>query len=231
MEEGVVVNTQKTGGVILSYFSNLVTIFYSPVETFKRVKASKLAWLFPFLLIIIISFISVYLQWPATLQATIDNVKAQPNYNPADYDLYVQSTKVMSWVMPPLTIAFMVFLGGVIYLLLNLIVRGEAKYMQLITMITFAMLPSTIGGLITAFLVNTTGAVSPTDISLSLGALVADKGSMLYHLLSIINPFSLWGLALYVIGSSVMMNRSRKTVGIWIIGAWLVLSLGSLLLI
>ncbi|MBU5673547.1 YIP1 family protein [Paenibacillus brevis] len=218
----------------MSYFSNLFTIFSSPAETFKRVKANKLAWLFPFLLIIIISLISVQLQMPATLQTTLDTLKAQPNFSAADSDLIVQSTKIMGWVMAPLTIAFMVFLGGLVYLLLNLIVRGEAKYMQLVTMITFAMLPSTIGGLITAILVYTTGAASITDISLSLGALVADKESLLYHLLSIINPFSLWGLALYVIGSSVMMNRPRKTVGIWIIGAWLIISiisLGSLLLV
>lgn len=168
---------------------------------------------------------------PATIQTTLDTLKAQPNYSAVDTDMIVQSTKVMGWVMAPLTIAFMVFLSGLVYLLLNLIVRGEAKYMQLVTMVTFAMLPSTIGGLITAILVYTTGAASLTEISLSLGALVADKESMLYHLLSIVNPFSLWGLALYVVGSSVMMNRPRKTVGIWIIGVWLIISLGSLLLV
>ncbi|GIO37861.1 hypothetical protein J41TS12_27220 [Paenibacillus antibioticophila] len=215
----------------MSHFSSLFTIFSSPAETFKRVKESKLAWLFPFLLIIIISLISVQLQMPATIQTTLDTLKAQPNYSAVDTDMIVQSTKVMGWVMAPLTIAFMVFLSGLVYLLLNLIVRGEAKYMQLVTMVTFAMLPSTIGGLITAILVYTTGAASLTEISLSLGALVADKESMLYHLLSIVNPFSLWGLALYVVGSSVMMNRPRKTVGIWIIGVWLIISLGSLLLV
>ncbi|WP_044480195.1 YIP1 family protein [Paenibacillus antibioticophila] len=215
----------------MSHFSSLFTIFSSPAETFKRVKASKLAWLFPFLLLIIISLISVQLQMPATIQTTLDTLKAQPNYSAVDTDMIVQSTKVMGWVMAPLTIAFMVFLSGLVYLLLNLIVRGEAKYMQLVTMVTFAMLPSTIGGLITAVLVYTTGATSITEISLSLGALVADKESMLYHLLSIVNPFSLWGLALYVIGSSVMMNRPRKTVGIWIVGVWLIISLGSLLLV
>lgn len=215
----------------MSYFSNLFTIFSSPAETFKRVKATKLAWLFPFLLVIIISLISVQLQMPATVQTTLDTLKAQPNYDAVDTELVVQSTKVMGWVMAPLSVAIMVFLGGLIYLLLNLIVRGEAKYMQLVTMYAFAMLPSTIGGLVTAILVYTTGASSLTDVSLSLGALVADKESMLYHLLSIVNPFSLWGLALYVIGSSVMMNRPRKTVGIWIIGAWLIISLGSLLLV
>lgn len=215
----------------MSYLSNLLTIFVSPVDTFKRVKSSKLAWLFPFALLVIISLISMYLQMPAIEQTTLDGLKAQPSISPADYDLVIQSTRVMSWVMAPLTVAIMVFLAGVLYLLLNLIVRGEAKYMQLITMITFAMLPGMIGGLISAILVNATGAASVTDISLSLGALVADKNSMLFHLLSLINPFSLWGLALYVIGSSVMMERPRKAVGIWIIGTWLIISVGSLLLV
>lgn len=215
----------------MSYLSNLLTIFVSPVDTFKRVKSSKLAWLFPFVLLVIISLISSYFQMPAVEQTALDQFKAQPSINPADYDMYMQSMRVMTWVMAPLTVAIMVFLAGVLYLLLNLIVRGEAKYMQLITMVTFAMLPGMIGGLISAILIYTTGAASITDISLSLGALVADKNSMLFHLLSLVNPFSLWGLALYVIGSSVMMERPRKTVGIWIIGTWLIISVGSLLLV
>ncbi|MDU4695652.1 MAG: hypothetical protein E6Y08_07535 [Paenibacillus sp.] len=42
---------------------------------------------------------------------------------------------------------------------------------------------------------------------------------------------TIWGLVLYVIGSSVIMKRPRKTVATWIIAAWLVISLGSLLLV
>ncbi|MNP74179.1 hypothetical protein D3C76_1710160 [compost metagenome] len=71
---------------------------------------------------------------------------------------------------------------------------------------------------------------SATDISLSLGAFVSDKSSQMYRLLSLINPFSIWSLVLYIIGSSVIMNRPRKKVATWIIAAWLVISLGSLLL-
>lgn len=215
----------------MNNLKNLVTIFYSPAETFKRVKESKLAWVIAFLCLTIISGVTVYLQLPATIQMTLDTLKAQPTFDQATSDLVVQSTKVMAIIMVPVTVAVSVFLGAVLYLLLNLIVRGEAKYMQLVTLLTYAMIPAVIGGLISGILLYTTGATSPTDISLSLGALVEDKGSVLYHLLSIINPFSLWGLALYVIGSSVMMNRPRKTVGIWIIGTWLVISLGSLLLV
>ncbi|RCX16198.1 Yip1-like protein [Fontibacillus phaseoli] len=211
---------------------NLFTIFVSPEETFKRVRdKSKTAWLIPFILLIAISLVSIFLQMPVIEQTAKESLQVNGLADSATVDTVVAGAIIGAIVMAPLSIAAVTFIGALLYILLNLIVRGEAKYMQLVTMISYAALPGTLGGLITSIIIFATGAQSATEVSLSLAALVSDKSSMLYHLLLLVNPFSLWGLALYVVGAAVMMKRPRKTVGMWIIGTWLVFSLGSLLLV
>ena len=137
------------------------------------------------------------------------------------------SAYVMGVIMPVITM----FITGLLLMLLNLVVRGEGKYMQFVSIAAFSALPGLVGSLITGILVMTMDVQSATDVSLSLGAFVADKSSQMYRLLSLINPFSIWSLVLYIIGSSVIMKRPRKTLATWIIAAWLVMSLGSLLLV
>ncbi|MNN48382.1 Yip1 domain protein [compost metagenome] len=116
-------------------------------------------------------------------------------------------------------------------MLLNLIVRGEGKYMQLVTIVAYAYLPGLIGGILTAILLNVTDAKSLMDVTISLGALIQDKESMLFKVLSVINPFSIWSMILYIIGSSVIMNRPKKQIAIWIVVVWVLFSFVPLLLV
>ncbi len=211
---------------------NLFTIFVSPAETFNRVREkSKTAWILPLILLMAVSVVTIYLQLPAIEQTTIDTLEKQGLVDPGNMDAIVASTNLVTIVTAPLSLAAMIFVGALLYVLLNLIVRGEAKYMQLVTMMSYAALPGMLGSLLTGIMVYATEAQATTDVSLSLAALVSDKTSTLYYLLSLTNPFAIWGLVLYVIGASVMMQRPRKTVGMWIVGTWLVFSLGSLLFV
>ncbi|MNZ82262.1 hypothetical protein D3C78_1009560 [compost metagenome] len=102
--------------------------------------------------------------------------------------------------------------------------------MQFVTIAAFAALPGMIGGILTGILLNVADAKALTDVTISLGTLIQDKGSLLYKALSLINPFSIWTLVLYIIGSSVMMNRPKKKVGVWIVIFWFIFSFGASLL-
>ncbi|MFD1177447.1 YIP1 family protein [Paenibacillus puldeungensis] len=209
---------------------NLFTIFFSPEATFKRVKEkSKTAWIFPSVALLIISVVMMYLQMPVVEKDMINRLKKQ-NIDPSMIDTTLQMSKVTSLVVTPLVTVGMLFVVGLLLMLLNLIVRGEAKYMQLVTVASFGAIPGILGGLLTGIMVRTMDVQSATDITLSLGALVSDKSSQLYHILSLLNPFSIWGLVLYVLGAAVMMNRPRKKVAVWIVGVWLLFSIGSLLM-
>lgn len=210
---------------------NLFSIFVSPEETFRRVRDnSKTAWIIPFVVLTVAYLVITYLQMPMIEDTVRETLQKNPKIDPSSYDALVAGSMITAWVTAVLTPALTIFVGALLYMLLNLIVRGEAKYMQLATMASYATLPGLLGGLINMALLLSMDAQSVTDVNISLAAFVSDHSSSLYRLLSLTNPFSIWALALYVIGASIMMKRSKKKVGMWIVGTWLVFSVGGLLL-
>lgn len=208
---------------------NLVTIFSSPRDTFERVRGSKVAWILPTILVILISLVSLVLQMPYLLDYTRQSLLKAGNIDPAQIDQILGVTTITTYAGGVVGIVAMLFLVALLLVLLNLIVRGEGKYMQFVNVVAYANLPSVIGGLLTAVLLVAMNAQSLTDVSLSLGALVADKTSMAYRILSLINPFTIWGLYLYIVGAATMMKRPRKKVAIWIVAVWLIYSLVTVL--
>jgi len=211
--------------------NHLFTIFVSPESTFQRLKSSKLAWLTCMIVLMVLSCLVIYLQMPIIEQTAVDSLKSTPEVSPDAYDAVLAISRITGYVMAVLSIAMTMFIGGLLFMLLNLIVRGEAKYMQLVTVAAFAALPGMINGLLTGILLKVTSAQAINEISISLGAFIQDKGSFLFKALSIINPFSIWTLVLYIIGASVMMNRPKGQVAVWIVIFWLIISFGSLLLV
>lgn len=206
---------------------SLFTIFASPEKTFQRVKSSShISWLLPMIVLMILTAVSTYLLMPITENI----IKSNPNVTPEMYEATRTLTMINAYISVLLQPAIMIFLGGLLFMLLNLIVRGEGKYMQLVTLVAYAALPGAIGSLLMGILAMATDAQTLTDVTISLGALVQDKEGILYRVLSIINPFTIWTLILYVIGASVMMDRSKKQVGIWIVVVWTIYSIGISLL-
>lgn len=210
-------------------YEKRVTVFTAPVETFRRVRESKTAWLFALAAMIIITVAVIYMQMPVLEKEFQRQIQSQ-QLDVAMQSTFMATAKTSAYVMGVVMPIITIFVTGLLLLLLNLVVRGEGKYMQFVSIAAYSALPGLLGSLITGIMIMTMNVQSVTNVSLSLGALVPDKSSQMYQFLSLIDPFSIWGLALYIIGSSVMMKRPYKTVAGWIIVAWLVLSLGSLLL-
>ncbi|GGH38382.1 YIP1 family protein [Paenibacillus segetis] len=209
---------------------NLFMVFVAPQETFERVKENKTAWILPLVVLMVFSAISIYLQMPFIEKGLIEQFQKQ-QIDPSAQEALIQTTKISGFIISFIMTAAGVFIWGLLLMLLNLIVRGKAKYMQLVTLAAFATLPGILNSLLTTVMVSATDGQALSDVSLSLGAFVSDKSSQLYELMSIINPFTIWGVIMYVVGASVMMQRPRKTVGMWIISLWLVLSIGPLLIL
>lgn len=209
---------------------NVFTVLVAPEETFKRVRESKLTWLYAMILMVILTAVMLYIQDPIMDKEIMRTIQGQ-QIDPSMHEMVMTTAKTSAYVAGVIMSPVMLFITGLLLLLLNLIVRGEGKYMQFVSVAALAAIPGLIGGLLTSFLARFTEAQSLTDVSLSLAAFISDKSSDLHQWLSIINPFSLWGLFLYIVGASVMMQRPRKTVGIWIVLAWLVTSVVSILMV
>ncbi|WP_019635190.1 Yip1 family protein [Paenibacillus fonticola] len=207
---------------------NLLTIFFSPGETFERIRDSKTAWILPLILTTILSVVATMLQMPFIINETRLMLQKQ-GLDAAFIEQTLNSTPLWSYIGIVFMLVVSLFFTALLLILLNLILRGEGRYMQLVNVVAFAGLPAAIGTILTSILLVLFDAKSISDVTLSLGALVADRPSLPYLLLSQISPFAIWGLCLQIIGVAIMMKRPRKKVAIWIVATWVVFTLISVL--
>jgi hypothetical protein len=208
---------------------NLVTVLLSPTNTFERLR-EKGGWLVAFIILILLSVLGQYLLLPTIIDDALNVIKEQiaaGKYPESQFDedfnrsIITMSTMVGGVIALPLTVFFV----GLLLLLVNLIIRGEAKYMQLVKVSLFSSVPSILALFVTVLLIYLTGASSMYEVSLSAAAFVEDKTSFMGTFLQYIGPFSLWGLFLLITGTSVMTRKSKSKAGLWIITGWLIIVL------
>lgn len=204
--------------------NHLVSILFSPSETFERLRG-KGGWIIPFISLMVITVIIVFLQMPMILQTAEETAELMGGTETAGVNIILAIAQVTGYLSAIFSVAFTMFVGGLLLLLVNVIVRGEATYMQLSKVALLASVPKVLGGLLTGILLRMTGAESITDVILSAGALIMEKKGFLFSLANMINPFTLWSLFLVIIGTSVMVKKGRSSVAIWIISGWLLIGL------
>lgn len=176
------------------------------------------------IIVLILGVVSINLQMPYLKELTKQSIMKAGNVDAAQAEQMLGLTSAMSYVGVTVGTIFMIFFVALLLVLLNLVVRGEGKYLQFVNVAAFANLPTIIGSLLTAVLLVVMDAHSLSDVTLSLGALVEDKTGTMYRVLSLINPFTIWGLYLYIVGTATMMKCSRKKIAIWIVVVWLIYS-------
>jgi hypothetical protein len=206
---------------------NFFGVLTSPKAAFERLR-EKGGWVITLLVLTAISLISVWLQSDAilgTVELEFDRQAQLGQDIPEDVrDIAIASAGLFSYVTGAISVVLTMFVGGLLLLLVNLIVRGEATYMQLSKVALFSYIPVAISALLTGIISFATGATTVYDVMLNAGAFVEDKSSMLFVLASMINPFSIWSLLLLIIGTEVMTRKSRGSVATWIVIGWLIIT-------
>lgn len=202
---------------------NLVKVLFSPTETFERLR-NKGGWIAAFIALAILAVINIWLQMP--LVEKLQNAELE-KAGAAVTEQVVMITKLVSYIVAPISVAIAMFITALLLLLVNLVVRGEALYMQLAKVALFASVPTAISSLLAGLMIRITDADSMEDVQFSLGALVPDKQGLLYELANIVNPFRIWLLVLLIIGTAVMARKPRANIALWIIIGWLVFVAGN----
>ncbi len=200
----------------------------SPTTAFERLR-ERGGWVAALVLITLLSVATTYLQWPLVEKEVLVQLESQqPPIGAAELDMALGVTRVMAWVTAAIMPAALMFFVGLLLFLLNMIVRGEGSYMQLSKVSLYSMIPGLLGGLLTTGLAVGLGADSISDVMLNGGVFFAEKSGFLFTLASsVLDPFGLWSLVLTVIGAAVMMRKPPKSVAVWIVGAWLLVRVGT----
>lgn len=214
---------------------NVFSVLFSPARTFERIREQKGGgWVLALAIITALTVFTVWLQWPG-MQDIIDQQVGQAvEQTGAEADFMRETTEKMAAVSAYVG-AFLgpvlgMFFIGLLLLLVNLFVRGEAKYMQLAKVALYSSVPGLVGGLLTGLLVRVTGTTNVYDVMLNASAFAETKMGFTWGLLSMLDPFRIWGLVLMVIGVAVMAQRPAGKVAPWVVGGWLLFSLLGVLL-
>lgn len=200
----------------------------SPREAFEKLR-ERGGWVLGLILVCLLTAATIYVQWPLLEQSMIIEMERTGEAISEDnLELVMLMAKAAGWFGGLIAPVFSMFFVGLLLFFLNLILRGEATYMQLAKVALSALLPGIAAGLLTAALAASAGAKSVLDVTLTGGAFFAEKSGFLFTLVTaVVDPFGWWGLALLVIGSSVMMRKRSKAVAVWIVGVWLLMRVGS----
>jgi hypothetical protein len=215
-------------------FQRLTGVLFAPVETFQEI-AARPDIVFPLLVILVVSIITTAVAVPRMdFETTIREQMEQTNRNmsEADLDRVVRFSsafaRAIAYVSPVLNVAFFAIVAG-IFLLAFRLFGGEGTYKQAFSVSLYAWVPLLILGIIgTIILLSRGGAVSADEmgtlVASHLGMLVDRKANpVLFALLSSIDIFTIWTLALFIIGFSFVSRFSRAKSAAVVLTLWAVM--------
>lgn len=217
-------------------FQRIVGVLTAPLRTFAEI-ARRPDILVPLILIVVIGYGATFAIMPrmdfdAMMDAQFEQAKKQnPNMSEEDFERMSKFgtafAKGIGFVQPLLMIVWYVIIAGVLLLAFRMF-GGEGTFKQAFSVTLYAWIPYVILAIITTIIVVVKGSFDPitaaTLVKSNPAFLVDMKEQMvLYSLLSQLDIFTFWVLALLIIGFSSVSKFSKAKAAAVVIPIWLVL--------
>jgi hypothetical protein len=190
---------------------DLLKVLYEPGAVFQRV-AEKPKFLVPFLAICVFQIIIGIVNMPF-LKVAMKAQMAQAPAGAPDPSKFA----FLGLIAVPIVIAIILVLSALLLWVLVSMVGGEGKFATLLSVATYAAVPSvillSIVGVVVLQLQGPEGLTSPQDMQPAVGLdlLAPAAKGFLGAVLKGINPFSIWGLVLTAIGVSTTHKLSASS--------------------
>lgn len=195
--------------------SMMVKIFMEPSKVFHRVKQKPL-WVIPFIILLLIVTAMSVLTAPLQLQAQKEMIMQSDRYTPEQKEQIAAQMDQMgglayiSAIAAPVMVAIFFFLGvGVLMLMANVILGGDAGFSQVASITAWAGMITALGMIVKTGLVMLKGSI---DVRTSLALLLpgGDMRSWAYVLLNTFTDvFAIWGLIVTIIGIGIIYGFSK----------------------
>lgn len=220
-------------------FQRIVGVLFSPTETFNSI-ARKPDWVVPLVLMCILSLAA---GWMIASKVDFNELARQATDNPSFAKMppeqqermqgFTASTmRFATYVNPIFSIIGLLVTAGVMLIGVRAM-GGEGTFLQSFSVATYAWYPRLIKGVLSAIVLLSRKSISffmlADPVRSNPGFLVDPKlHPVAFAFLTSIDIFSLWTVALFVIGYSAISRLSRgKTAAIviilWLIGVGLTL--------
>lgn len=202
--------------------SKLISVLFSPGATFQKLR-EKGGFILPLITLSLISLLIVWINMPLVEKESLAKLTEQTQ--PLQADTLLLIGKITGYVGAAFSVVIIAFLVGLLLMFINMLINGEAKYMQLVKVALYSSIPTMISGLLTAIMLRVTNAQSVKDVSLSAAALLSERKGILFSFLNLLNPFSIWGMVLMIIGTTVMTGRPASRVIPFILIGWIIMGM------
>lgn len=221
-----------------SSWGRLIGVLVSPVKTFEAI-AQKPTWLVAFLVLVIVQLGITAVATPKLdmAQEMRQNMERQgQEVSDEQMDEIVERADSFRWIGLASQVVFapaVYFLMGLVFwLLLRFVGDSELSYPASMAALTHGFMPWVVATVLSLPLLLGRESVTPTELrsgllASNLGAFVPEGASpVLKSLLASVDVFSLWTVALLVIGYAAVARTKRSTVAWVVIGLWVLYVLG-----
>lgn len=218
-----------------SSFARLVGVLFSPTSTFEAIRRRP-TWLLPLVVLVLLGTVAGYLIGQRLDWESVALEQTQQSGRQLSQDQIEASIEITEKVGPVMVIAGPMVFGPLAYLVMALVfwvglklLGGELGYKASLATTLHGLLPNAISAVLLIPVILSRGELGITEVNAgtvlasNAGAFAPEEtGKGMLALLSSIDVFSLWSLALLTIGFSVVAGVSRAKSASVVIGLWVV---------
>lgn len=217
----------------MGFWAKLGNIFASPTKAFEAIDR-KPTWILPLGLLIVVSVILTQLAFPIIMNAQLENLRNNPNLTPEQIQLYetqftenVNTQRIVTVAAQVIgtPIVFLI-VAGIFYFIGNILLGGDATYKKVLAVYCWSACILILSSIVLTPLIIIKESLS---VSLSPAMLLSGDalGTKLYTLLSKFDFFTIWFLAVFATGFSLIYKFSKgkafAAIGVsW--GIWIAIS-------
>src|SRR5712671_6074509 len=200
-------------------FQRIIGVLFSPDATFASI-ARRPDWVVPLVLLLIVSLAAGLIMAPhvdfgaAAREAMEQNKNASPEQIDKAVRISSSIGKVFTYISPVLSLIGLLVIAGILLLAFRLF-GGEGDYKQAFSVTCYSSIPTIIKSVVTLIIIVAKGGIIPaqaltTIVRSNLGFLVDYKTNpMAFALLSSFDIFSVWFLALLIIGFAYLSRLTK----------------------
>lgn len=230
-----------------SAFSQLINVYASPADVFERIKNAprkNALWVIPVTLTIIIGIISTFVLFsdPAILsqveeaaQKRVEEQITQGAIPPDRADAAREQTRAFMGgaIFKVFAIGSVIIFSFVGLLVVSLVMflvgkaafKAPVPYGKVMEVVgTSTMINNVLGSIVTSLIMLVMGSMYATP---GLALLISgfDPMNKVHVLLSSVNIFTIWYLAVISIGLGKLFSASTGKAAVWVVGLWVVWTL------
>ncbi|MBN1540693.1 YIP1 family protein [candidate division KSB1 bacterium] len=227
----------------MGILSRITNVFFSPAETFAAVRIRP-AWLIPMIFLVVVGALSSLVVQPIAMkeqtQRAVETMQDRGmSQEQIDQAMEVMKTNPVARVMrhPAVGMIIALVVGPIALVIIaavwlvvgKMMIGGQIVFPQTLGLVVYQSFIGLLGTCIKLPLVVVKQTV---DIHFSIAAFLdmdpkGFGGHFVYSLLSKIEIFSIWGIAVLAIGLAVLTQKPLNKVLPWVIAVYVIYYLGA----